>query len=193
MKRFCSLFAALALAVVIARPAAAQTSGTNADNTAHCTFKFTLYFDPGLTMTHTSGTQSTHGDVGSMSCTGRLAGANITGPGTIGVEGRYNASCLFDHTTGRYFATLPTDQGPLHIEGEYEVFRTGTTFEVRTTQPRARGSGWGLVVPLKGDCVANPLTDAQVLMTMDFRGDETPDPVCGLNLGVVQVSCRSES
>lgn len=194
MRRLCVVTAVLALAGVIARPALAQTPLPDGETAARCTLSLTQYFDPGVGTTPGSGGQSSQGEVGSIICSGRIDGANITGPGTIGNEGRlHDSNCVLDHSTGRYSATLPTDRGLLRIEGTYEIFRTALMFEIRTSRPGPRGSGWGVVVPTKGDCVVNPITEVQVLMTLDFRGDEAAVATCDLNLGVVGVNCRSRS
>jgi hypothetical protein len=143
-------------------------------------------------MTPSSSPQSSEG--GWISCTGTLQGKRITGPGTFSNDGRLdNANCLVDHSLGTYRFTVPTDGGPLSVQGTYDLVRTGLTFNVIAEQPGAIGSGSGIVVPIKGDCVVTPLTEALVFLTVKFTDAPATTRICDLDLGVVQLSCRMQS
>lgn len=195
MKRLWGILVGISIASLFIQPAAAaQTSAAGGDNDAVCNLTFREYFSPGFTLTPTSGTQNSGGEVGSIDCRGKLQGHNITGPGTIGNEGfLHDSTCLLDHTTGRYFATLPTDAGPIRIDGTYSLLRTGLTLTVEAEQPEAHGTGSALVIPTKGDCLTTPVTEALVFMTIKFRDTDAPVRTCDLDLGVVGVHCRGSS
>jgi hypothetical protein len=191
MKRLWAILVGITIASIFIEPAAAQTPAPG-DNDAVCTFRFTEYFSPGVTLTPTSGTQNSGGEVGSMTCSGKLQGHNITGPGTFGNEGfLHESTCVLDHSTGRYFATLPTDAGPIRFEGTYSLLRTGLTLKVDTEQAGARGTGSAAVIPTRGDCVMTPVTEALVFMTLSFRDNTAPITRCDVDLGVVLANCRT--
>jgi hypothetical protein len=176
---------------LLIEPAAAQPANAAGDNDAFCILDFRQFFSPGITPARETGSQNSGGEVGSISCTGKLQGRTITGPGTIGNEGVRDADCVFDHSAGRYFVTLPTKDGPLHVEGTYSLERVGLTFNIETDQPGAHGSGWGVVIPSKGDCLLTPLTEARVLMNLWFR-DADQLRSCAVDLGAVLVNCRTQ-
>lgn len=193
MKRSGAILIGVTIASLFMEPSAAQTPATWGDNDAVCTLSFTEYFSPGVTLTPTSGTQTSGGEVGSITCSGKLQGHNITGPGTFGNEGfLHESTCLLDHSTGRYFATLPTDAGTVRIEGTYSLLRTGLTLTVEADQPGAHGTGSALVIPSRGDCVTTPVTEALVFMTLEFRDADAPVTSCDLDLAVVLVNCRTQ-
>jgi hypothetical protein len=188
MKSLWLILISIAMVGLLIEPAAAQ-SINGGENDALCTLDFTEHFSPGITLTRETGSQNSGGVVGSISCKGKLQGRTITGPGTIGNEGVRDADCLFDSSAGRYFATLPTKDGSINVEGTYSLERIGLTFNMDTDQPGAHGTGWGVVIPTKGDCFLTPLTEARVLMNLRFRDADQPIRSCGLDLGVVLVNC----
>jgi len=194
MKRSWAIVLGITIASLLIEPAAAQTPEPGGDNEAVCRLSFTEYFSPGITLTPTSGTQNSGGEVGSITCSGKLQGRNIARPGTFGNEGfLHESTCLVDHSTGRYFATLPTDAGPIRIEGTYSLVRTGLTLKVDTEQAGARGTGSALVIPTRGDCVTSPVTEALVFMTLTFSDANAPVARCDLDLGAVLVNCGTRS
>ena len=69
-----------------ARPAASPGS---ADTRTHCTFTSAITLTPGLSIVPSSGTFTSGGETGTVSCDGPVRGIVPTGPGTLGVEGRY--------------------------------------------------------------------------------------------------------
>lgn len=192
MKRW-AILVGITIASLFMEPAAAQAPASGEDNDAVCKLRLTEYFSPGVTLTPTSGTQNSGGEVGSITCTGKLQGHNITGEGTFGNEGfLHESTCLVDHSTGMYFATLPTDAGPIRIEGTYSLLRTGLTLTNELEQPGAHGTGSALVIPTRGDCVMSPVTEALVFMSIRFRDSAAPVTSCDLDLGAVLVNCRTQ-
>jgi hypothetical protein len=191
MKRLWLILIGMVIVGFVIEPAAAQTPEAGGDNDAICTLEFTEYFSPGITLTRESGNQNSGGEVGSIACKGKLQGRTITGPGTIGNEGVRDADCILDRSAGRYFATLPTEEGPMRVEGTYSLERTGLNFNIETDQSGAHGTGFGVVIPSKGDCVVTPLTEARVFMTLRYRDADQPITSCDLDLGVVLVNCRT--
>jgi hypothetical protein len=148
-------------------------------------------------MTSGSGTGTSNGQTGSISCTGQFDGHAVTGPGSFGFQENYVANCLVDESKGTYFATVPTDAGPVHLEGPFTVARLGLTYTVEATRPGERFTGSGLVVPTKGDCLLNPITEATVYMTGSFAdapgGPSTSVTRCDLDAVIVQLNCRTHS
>ena len=61
----------------------------SAQTQTHCTFTSTIALVPGLSVVPSSGTFSSGGETGTVSCDGPVRGIVPTGPGTLGVEGRY--------------------------------------------------------------------------------------------------------
>src|SRR5438128_2228699 len=66
----------------------AATAGA-ADSPTHCMFTSTITLAPGLSVVPSAGTFSSGGETGTVSCDGPVRGIVPTGPGTLGVEGRY--------------------------------------------------------------------------------------------------------
>src|SRR4051794_23774214 len=54
-----------------------------------CTFASTITLGPGLSVVPSTGTFSSGGETGTVTCDGPVRGIVPTGPGTLGVEGRY--------------------------------------------------------------------------------------------------------
>jgi hypothetical protein len=155
----------LALPTLIAWPAHAQGS-TN----AVCTVVFTAHFSPGFTLTPSSGPDESGGETGSIACAGTIDGGRVAGPGTFGIEGVYTATCLFDHGSGRYFGTVPTDAGSRHFVGDYRYSRIGGSLFVDLSQAGAHGSGILAVVPTQGDCIRAPVTQGLATGTATLSG-----------------------
>src|SRR5437762_9548193 len=90
-------------------PAGAAGSAT------HCTFTSTITLTPGLSVVPSAGTFSSGGETGTVSCDGPVRGIVPTGPGTLGVEGRYGtkdpSTCFGGGGEGRFSFTFPTATG----------------------------------------------------------------------------------
>lgn len=183
---------ALPGSLVLPSSAAATTGG--GDNAAVCKLVFTERFHPGFTLVPSSGHQDSAVDSGTIACVGRIQGQWVDGPGTIWNQGKYtDSTCLLDHAEGRYFFTVPTEEGLLSVNGSFAVSRVGAVLTVHLEQPGARGEGSAVVVPTQGDCVIAPVTEALVLMSVAFQDvDPTDTPrVCALDLEVVRIGCRT--
>src|SRR5919197_702206 len=125
------ILAAAALAITatqLASPAQAVLSehaiSGSGTSRAVCTFSEHATVTPGVSMTPSSGNITTKGETGSILCVGSIRGRRGTGPGTWGVDHPYGpgplgpATCLQSSATGgKFFYTVPTASGPLHVEG----------------------------------------------------------------------------
>ena len=156
---------ALLLPILVALPAYAQ-GATN----AVCTLAFRLHFSTGLSLTPSTGSDGSGGETGSINCAGMFDGHRVMGPGAFGFQSTvYTSTCLGDTAAGNtYFFTVPTDAGPMHFVGTFSDIRIGLTIVVNGSQPGARASGVFVVVPTKGNCITDPLTDAQGTGTAVF-------------------------
>src|SRR5262245_6165628 len=86
-----------------------------ADTQTHCTFSTTVTLAPGLSVAPSSGTFTSGGETGTVSCDGPVRGIVPTGPGTLGVVGRYGtkdpSTCFGGQGEGRFSFTFPTATG----------------------------------------------------------------------------------
>lgn len=192
MKKRWTVLLVMAVASLIASPARAQVpQGTS----AVCTLTFAERFSPGFTLTPSSGSQSSVGSA-PIYCTGTVQGHQITGPGTASNDGTYhNSTCLLDQNEGTVSLTLPTDAGPIPLDGTYKVTRVGVLLSLELELPGSRGVGSAAVLPTKGDCVLNPVTEALVLMSVNLedRPAAAVRTSCDLDVGVLRVGCRTGS
>jgi hypothetical protein len=144
-------------------PAGAAGSGTT------CTFEADVSAAPGLTTSPTSGT--VHGDDkdSTITCDGPVNGQQPTGPGAMGLEGRYGTrdpdTCQGGgEGDGVHTITVPTSRGAEHIRNTftytYGAFKAGTPFS--GTFQGDRYSGTFEVTPLDGDCASKPVTKFHV-------------------------------
>jgi hypothetical protein len=159
----------IGLFAFVPSPADAQ-GGTAAD----CSISVPVHFSPGVTLTPTSGTETSHGETGSIRCTGRFDGHRVTGPGTFGYEGEFTQiTCLSDGIplSGRYSFTIPTESGPQRFAGSITDARIGLVDQFRLSQPEAQFTGIALIVPTAGECVLTPVTDIVISMFGSFTGD----------------------
>jgi hypothetical protein len=149
-----------------AHVAQAQGVGT----AAQCFFELTMSLNPGLTVTPGTGTLSTGGETGSISCYGPVRGALPAGVGTMGVDGRYGMaggdSCAGGVASGRGAFTVPTASGPKRIEGPFVVnyYSTGVGyFTAVTDDGTVNFSGTVEFSPVVGDCLNSPMTVIRVV------------------------------
>jgi hypothetical protein len=152
----------VAAALVVA--AAVSTSASAAAET-HCRFSATITLTPGLAVVPSSGTFTTGGQTGVVHCDGPVRGIVPTGPGTLGVDGRYGTedpdSCLTGgEGDGRFSFTFPTASGV----GKRSNTFTFTYGLFNVGGPGAGFSGEGFsgsldeVSPEEGDCLTRPVT-----------------------------------
>ena len=158
------VLALAALAVVaLSATASAQAAATTV---ATCSSQFALTISPGFSLTPSSGTLTSHGETGTVVCTGTIDGGRVTGPGTIGLDESYaRGDCLSHVGTGTATITVPTTAGPKHLAGAATSRRTGLALSAEVSFPGARFSGIGLAAPLQGSCLLTPMTRALVTVT----------------------------
>lgn len=154
-----TVLVACALLLPLAVPAAAAESGVR------CTFSYFPRLSPGLTIEPSAGKVESDLDRGVADCTGVLNGANVTGPGKFAFVGTYeNGTCQGGGVgKGSIVAKIPTYTGEVSISDPVSFkFGTGSGFPPGVGDwDGERTSGRYLVLPLKGDCVASPVTEAK--------------------------------
>lgn len=146
----------------------------SARTSAVCTLSADLAVSPGITMTPGTGTMTSGGPTGSMSCIGKVKGAPITARGTIDIAGRYGATkgdtCAAGVETGTGTITLPTAAGPVVVKGDYVVTRTFTAGTIHAAGPDGTLSGTLAAVPLSGTCLLSPLTRLRIVGPVTLTG-----------------------
>lgn len=156
---------ALAALTAVALPASAPAHAARG-TAAVCAHQFTTTITPGFTVAPSSGTQTTHGETGSIACVGAIGGHRVTGTGSVGYEMPYSgATCLSETASGTVSATIPTTAGPQHFVGALSVRRTALAIVATAQFPGVRYSGTGVAIPLKGMCPITPLRQASIVMT----------------------------
>ena len=140
-----------------------------------CQFSFYASLSPGLSGAPGSGTISTGGQSGTLECKGPVDGADPSGRGATGVEGRYGVahpnSCLSALTgdgdgAGTNSLTIPTTAGTKEIGQSF-------TFSYGGRPPSGGGfvsgefkgphfSGSFEITPVDGDCIRAPVTKVHV-------------------------------
>jgi hypothetical protein len=154
-------------ALLVGVPSAGAGSPDSPDpNDTHCLAEFDLTFSPGLSMSPSSGTFTSHGETGTNVCDGTINGHQVTGVGTRGEDGHYGVdgpnTCADPNGEGdfTFSFTQPTTGGPQHVSGtvklKYGVLQgdgpLGGTFVGE------RMYGKFQVTVLEGDCVTAPIT-----------------------------------
>ena len=86
--------AALAAATACALLATASAQAAGATS-AVCTPRISVTISPGFSLAPSSGTLTSHGQRGTLICTGKVGGHRVTGPGTVGLDETYaGGTCL---------------------------------------------------------------------------------------------------
>jgi hypothetical protein len=155
-------------------------AGAGTERATPC--RFTAEFDmvPGLSLTPASGTFTSGGETGAITCSGPVDGRTVTGPGTFGADGSYGTidgdSCVSGgEGSATQSFTLPAGDGPVPV-------RNAITFTYQpvpgvpgaaAAPPVASGrfegrrfSGTFDVTVIQGDCVTSPVTRVR----LDGRG-----------------------
>ena len=117
---------------------------------------------PGLSIVPSSGTFTSGGETGTVSCDGPVRGIVPTGPGTLGVEGRYGTkdpdTCFGGEGDGRFSFTFPTATG---VGNRSNVFTFSFSL-IGLSRSGFSGDGFGGsfddVEPQDGNCVVRPVT-----------------------------------
>jgi hypothetical protein len=145
-------------------PVGAANDGTR------CTFEFVAIAAPGISTAPTSGTIATDGETGTFTCTGPVGGHQVTGPGTLGLRGRYGITggdtCQWGgEGDGVDSLTVPTSGGDQRISNTVTSMAYGTLHgpgPLSGTFDGDRMSGTFEFRPLDGDCVSEPVTRFRV-------------------------------
>lgn len=162
---------AVLAALAAAAPLGAAHAHTTGATEALCASQFTATVTPGFSTTPSSGTLTTNGETGEITCVGEVRGKRITGPGLLGVEQTHDgATCQSATGTGTVSVTLPTTAGDRHLIGKLSVRRTGLAVSVNVRFPGARYHGSGVAIPQVGNCVVTPLTQVMVVQTGTLSG-----------------------
>lgn len=147
-----------------AAPVGAADSGTR------CTFEFKAVAAPGFSTAPTSGSIATDGQTGIFTCDGPVNGREPTGPGTLGLRGRYGITggdtCQWGgEGDGIDTLVVPTAGGDQHLENTITRMAYGTLHgpgPFSGTFEGDRMSGTFEFRPLDGDCISTPVTRFQV-------------------------------
>lgn len=164
------LIAVLAGLLIAAFPAA-DAQATPATS-ATCTGLLTVNFTPGLTAIPGSGSATSSGQTGTMTCLGRLNGHRITGSGSFGAQETYTTgpACLTDTSVGTVSATFPTAGGPISIVGALLARRSALVESIEVDFPQSHFSGLAIDLPTIGTCLLSPLQQVLVSVTGSLSG-----------------------
>lgn len=134
-----------------------------------CTFEHDVFASPGLTTSPSSGTVTSKGETGTVTCNGPVNGKQPTGPGKFGFEGRYGTkdgdTCQSGgEGEGTQSLAIPTSGGVEHVKN------TGTfTYGAFKGEAPISGAFQGDTMtgtfdadPMEGDCASKPLTKVRV-------------------------------
>jgi hypothetical protein len=170
-----TVVAAVALALVGPVPlhptSAGAAGGTpeqpNTKDT-HCLAVFDLTFSPGISMSPSSGTATSHGETGTNRCDGPINGKQVTGPGTRGEDLRYgvrdSGTCSGGKSDVTFSFTMPTADGVERVVStfvaEYGPLQGGGAYGGTFTGERMYGKF--TVTAIEGDCVTKPITKVRL-------------------------------
>jgi len=149
--------AAVALGLIVPPPAmgAAKTQ---------CNFTSTITLQPGFSVVPSTGTFSSGGQTGTVTCDGPVRGIIPTGPGTLGVEGRYGTkdpdTCFAGEGDGRFSFTFPTATGTGRRSNVFTFTFSliGLPGSGNGFSGDGFGGGFDEVRPEEGDCLVHPVT-----------------------------------
>ncbi len=143
----------------------ARADGTS---TAICTWTGQATFSPGLTFTPQRGTLQFEGQSGSIDCRGSIRGAEVTGPGTLGLQGEYGRGPVAEafgggacHEGGARFVfaiTIPTKNGAVKLSTTADAEHIGPIGQYQGPS----FSGVLRFSPAKGDCLTSPAVELVV-------------------------------
>jgi hypothetical protein len=133
-----------------------------AEAKTRCTFTSAIALQPGLSIVPSTGVFTSNGESGTVSCDGPVRGIVPTGPGTLGVEGRYGTkdpdTCFAGEGKGRFSFTFPTATG---VGKRSNVFTFSFSL-IGVSDSGFSGDGFGGgfddVRPEEGDCIVRPVT-----------------------------------
>jgi hypothetical protein len=150
------------MALLLAPPVGTVMAETQGKTNCQATGDFEA--SPGFFRDGNSGTFTTNGETGTVTCDGPVNGKRPTGPGTYGASGRYGTPRPADcgQAAGDYqnSMTIPTADGPQTVKnhGTWSsgAFKSGGAFSGSFTGDTADGTFE--VTPEEGDCFSRPMT-----------------------------------
>jgi hypothetical protein len=110
---------------------------------------------PGLSLSPSYLTFTSHGETGSINYVGSVNGHAVTGPGTLGHDGVADGTCLSGTGSAVAMMTIPTTGGSVHMRIPVEFSFVGGVGQ----KPAGAFPGAFLFHPTRGDCVTTPLTE----------------------------------
>ncbi|MGH8990146.1 MAG: hypothetical protein ACRDZ7_01300 [Acidimicrobiia bacterium] len=133
-------------------------------------------FSPGFWREGNSGTLTTNGETGTVTCDGPVNGKQPTGPGTFGASGRYGTedpdTCSDIEGVFENSSTLPTGDGEENFKNKGTwaagTFKGGGAFGGDFSGDRANGTFEA--TPKEGDCVSAPMTKLNVVVRWTEKG-----------------------
>lgn len=172
MRRSWLAAAPLTLILLSLAPLPAAAAHTSLE----CTSVLDLAISPGLSMMPSKGNFTTVGNSGPLECTGIFQGHEVTGPGSLGIQGNYGQSttagdtCQLEAGTGEYSLTLPTRGGTIGESGSLaEILGPGRQGSVGLASEQTSWAGSFDFAPTQGDCLSTPITAAQVSLRLEGR------------------------
>jgi len=162
------------LASALSAPVGIQT--VQAGQPTKCETKVDMDIAPGFYREGNSGTFTTNGETGALTCSGPVNGKEPTGPGTFGASGKYgtNGPDTCNKASGIYenHVTFPTANGQEKWadNGTWAAgaFKGGGAFGGEFSSDRVDGTFE--VTPKEGDCVSKPLTKISVVIRWTMKG-----------------------
>jgi hypothetical protein len=152
-------------------------AGVSAQQATACEATVDIDMAPGLSSTASSGTFTSRGETGTVSCDGPVNGHQPSGPGTFGASGHYGTQGGDVCTSGgegdakqRWtFPTADVDEEVTDTQTfTYGALSGGSTFGGEFKGERY--SGTFEVSPKQGDCVTTPLTKIRVVVRWTMSG-----------------------
>ncbi len=169
MKRRVVLIASLTLSLI------APLGRAEAQQRTTCEARSEFEFKPGFWRDGNSGTFTTNGETGTVTCDGPINGKMPTGPGTYGASGHYGTkdpdNC--NNAEGDYHnsITVPTADGTQKVanDGTWVVgaFRGGGAFGGEFKGETADGTFE--TTPKEGDCVTSPMTKVNAVLRWTMK------------------------
>jgi hypothetical protein len=137
-------------------------AGAGADPKTNCSFTSAIALEPGLAVVPSSGVFTSGGETGTVTCDGPVRGIVPTGPGTLGVEGRYGTkdpdTCFAGEGEGRFSFTFPTAAGPGQRSNVFTFSFSLVGLSGSGFSGDGFGGGFDEVRPVEGDCLIRPVT-----------------------------------
>jgi len=136
-------------------------SPAHAQGGAACTFTATFRVLPGYSMSPSSGTLTTGGETGVVTCAGLVFGQEVLGPGTFGFVGQYGMdpgggdTCEGGAGRGLFSFHIPTSLGIVHADIQFTESFVGNVGQFFGSGP-AEVTCLYQFHPTEGDCYTTP-------------------------------------